>query len=171
MSIMNNSNTNDSLKIPVWWKRFLSFLIDILIVFVPLSLIIGNSTNGEIGAGSLGNAVGVIIAGGPLRSIFELASRPFFPDYHIFGLLLVITYYFYCLISELSTKTTLGKKIFNIKVLSKNNDTPTSSQIFMRFLCRMIPFDPFSFISKRPRGWHDKLSSTKVVEIINWQHM
>lgn len=44
----------------------------------------------------------------------------------------------------------------------KNGEKPSFSVIFKRTLCRLIPFDGFSFLGSR--GWHDSISDTYVVE-------
>jgi hypothetical protein len=54
--------------------------------------------------------------------------------------------------------------IFNNKVVSiVTGEKPKRWQIIVRFFCRMIPFDVFSFISVKPRGWHDSISKTMIV--------
>lgn len=58
-----------------------------------------------------------------------------------------------------------GKLIMGgIVVDSKSMSTPKFSNFVVRNLCRLIPLDILSFISKRPEGWHDKISRTIVVE-------
>jgi len=56
---------------------------------------------------------------------------------------------------------TPGKFILGTMVLTDDNTRPTIKTVFIRTLCRFIPFEPFSFFGER--GWHDKISDTKVV--------
>ncbi|MFT6808347.1 MAG: hypothetical protein ACJA01_001571 [Saprospiraceae bacterium] len=38
------------------------------------------------------------------------------------------------------------------------------STVFKRSLCRLIPFEIFSFLGEPLMDWHDKISGTKVIE-------
>lgn len=67
-------------------------------------------------------------------------------------------YYFF---SELLFGKTLGKLITKSTVVSETGEKPTMNQIVIRSLCRLIPFDNFSFLLGE-RGWHDKFSKTEV---------
>ena len=68
----------------------------------------------------------------------------------------IFLYYF---TSELLFGQTIGKIPDNSFVYYKGNRLKA---IFIRTLCRFIPFEPFSFLFSK-KGWHDKLSNTSVV--------
>jgi len=60
---------------------------------------------------------------------------------------------------------TLGKMLTGTKVILKNNKRPGIHLIILRTFLRFIPLDPlFYFFSRNPRGLHDKLSGTYVVD-------
>ena len=76
---------------------------------------------------------------------------------HIFELLYefiicLILYYTY---SEALFGRTLGKALTNTILLRRDK---TFYRVVIRTLSRLIPFEPFSFLSKSGRGWHDRLS-------------
>lgn len=79
----------------------------------------------------------------------------------------LITYSFYTIfyftLESLSQKT-IGKLITNTKVVLENGEKPSPETIIIRSLSRMIPFDAFSFLGAIPRGWHDTISKTYVVD-------
>lgn len=82
-------------------------------------------------------------------------------DMIITGLIFSIFY----LIFESTTQKTLGKYITQTKVVLENGEKPDVNTIAIRSICRIIPFDPLSYLGKPPRGWHDTISKTYVVDI------
>ncbi len=60
---------------------------------------------------------------------------------------------------------TPGKWITKTKVVKIDGTPLTFAAILLRTLCRIIPFEPFSFLfgGGYPRGWHDSLTGTAVV--------
>jgi len=77
------------------------------------------------------------------------------------GLPIWFAYYFF---SEAATSRTLGKLITGTKVVDENGGLPTIGQVFGRTLCRLIPFEVFSFFGSSARGWHDSIPKTYVVK-------
>ncbi|MEP0386823.1 MAG: RDD family protein [Dokdonia sp.] len=75
------------------------------------------------------------------------------------SLTLQFLYYF---ILEYVFKTTVGKTLTQTKVVGQ--DGSKTNNIFLRTLCRIIPFEPFSFLFG-PKGWHDHFSETNVIDI------
>ena len=69
------------------------------------------------------------------------------------------------MILEGLTQRTIGKLITRTKVVMENGEKPSSEAIIIRSLCRMIPFDAFSFLGDPSRGWHDTISKTYVVDV------
>lgn len=76
----------------------------------------------------------------------------------------VIFIIFYSILESISQRT-IGKLITQTKVVLENGEKPPLETIIIRSLCRIIPFEPFSFLGNIPRGWHDTLSKTYVVDI------
>ncbi len=71
---------------------------------------------------------------------------------------------FYTILESLSQKT-IGKLVTNTKVVLENGEKPPLHVIIIRSLCRLIPFDAFSFLGDIPKGWHDTMSKTFVVDV------
>jgi uncharacterized RDD family membrane protein YckC len=76
----------------------------------------------------------------------------------ILGSLIVICYYVFF---ESIWARTPGKLIFGTVVVNDAGGKPSLGQVITRTLCRFIPFEAFSFFGER--GWHDRLSNTRVV--------
>jgi uncharacterized RDD family membrane protein YckC len=76
-------------------------------------------------------------------------------------LIFVVISIFYYSFTEGLFGRSLGKFITGTVVVDENGEKPSFSVIFKRTLCRLIPFDGFSFLGSR--GWHDSISDTFVV--------
>ncbi len=64
---------------------------------------------------------------------------------------------------EIFFARTVGKFITQTIVVDENGEKPNHETIMVRTLCRLIPFEIFSFIGMPARGWHDSISKTYVV--------
>ena len=73
----------------------------------------------------------------------------------------LLLFYF---ISEAIWQRTPGKLITGTKVIASDGTKPTLGAIAIRTLVRFVPFDAFSFLGDRVRGWHDKWSGTYVIK-------
>jgi len=78
-------------------------------------------------------------------------------------LILFATFFGYYYIMEASFQKTVAKFITKTKVVTNNGSKPSKSDILIRTLCRLIPFDRVSFLFTR-NGIHDRLSGTRVVK-------
>ena len=58
---------------------------------------------------------------------------------------------------------TVAKLITRTRVVSENGRRPSFFQVLGRTACRLIPFEPFSFLGGDAIGWHDKLPRTRVI--------
>jgi uncharacterized RDD family membrane protein YckC len=70
---------------------------------------------------------------------------------------------FYYNVFEIVVARTIGKYVTQTIVVDKNGEKPNSDTILVRSLCRLIPFNAFSFLGISGRGWHDTISKTYVV--------
>ncbi|AWK04132.1 RDD family protein [Flavobacterium crocinum] len=70
----------------------------------------------------------------------------------------------YYLIFESLFPRTIGKIVTGSIVVNENGIKPNFEMVCLRTVCRLIPFDVFSFLGKSGRFWHDSLSKTYVVE-------
>src|SRR5690606_773076 len=71
-------------------------------------------------------------------------------------------YVLYHLVFEYAFGRTPGKFITGTKVIDSAGKKPDFKTLFIRNLCRLIPFDALSFLVSE-RGWHDSISMTYVV--------
>jgi uncharacterized RDD family membrane protein YckC len=123
------------------WQRFFNFVIDYL-CFVGLAFIIGFV---------------VAVAGGDaglqlMRSIPDL----------VFGVALMAVYY---IVLEGVFGRTLGKIVTGTRVVGVDGRRPSLPKIIGRSLLRFIPFEALTFFGPNGRGWHDRLSGTRVIKV------
>lgn len=79
--------------------------------------------------------------------------------------ILLLTPFLYYFLLESIFGTSVGKAIVGTKVVKyKDGSKPDLVAILKRTLGRYIPFDPLSYISNKPVGWHDAVSGTVVVK-------
>ena len=74
-------------------------------------------------------------------------------------------YAFFMGVTEaLSKGKTLGKVFTGTRAVNPDGTSVSVKKAFLRGLCRMVPFEPFSaFGGSWPRPWHDKWTNTYVV--------
>lgn len=122
-------------------KRFGNYFIDrIVIKFVNSGLTIGAAV-----------------------SISE--EDPFGNLWTIFGLYFSLHFLYYFLLEYYLKGKTLGKSITKTRAVNQYGETPTAETILLRTLCRLIPFEAFSyFANDKPIGWHDRFSKTMVID-------
>jgi uncharacterized RDD family membrane protein YckC len=108
----------------------------------------------------------IIVVGVYLGIMFLVALiDPFAPIFYDQNLqyatstIISLGYYFIC---EMYMGRTLGKFATNTVVINKYAEKPTTSEMAIRTLSRVIPFEAFSCLGER--GWHDKWSETYVVK-------
>jgi len=76
------------------------------------------------------------------------------------GLVVLLLYYN---VFEIFFGTTIGKLMTKTVVVDEYGEKPAANAILIRSLCRLIPFEVFSFFGTPCIGWHDSLSKTYVV--------
>jgi len=82
------------------------------------------------------------------------------PRYAI-GAAVLLTYYIGL---EGLTGRTVGKWVTGTRVVNVEGTRASFGRILGRSLARLIPFEAFSFLGRRARGWHDSLPGTYVVK-------
>lgn len=127
-------------------KRFVNYLIDFIVNYI-IAIILG------IIFGLLA-AAGVE---GPLEWYLSLGVV----SNLLVSIFLFISYYF---IMEVTTQRTVGKLITGSVVVMEDGTEPPANVLMLRTLCRLIPFEPFSFFGSEARGWHDTMTETYVVD-------
>jgi len=75
-----------------------------------------------------------------------------------------LIFFLYYFVMELTIGKTIGKALTKTRVVMITGEKPNAGAIFIRTVCRFIPFEPFSFLGASNSGWHDKFSKTMVIE-------
>lgn len=128
-------------------KRFFNYLIDIMfyyMIMISIGIVWG----------------GVLLVTGSTYD--ESSSESFI--WNIVGIGGLLAYY---ITFESMFGKTIGKMVTNTKVVMMDGTKPTLQKIVFRSLARIIPFEAFSLLSPNPRGWHDTLSDTIVIDDIS----
>ncbi len=118
--------------------RFLNFIIDSIAIFI-IAILLGLSfdlvynTNDEF--------------------ILFIVTITVFSTSFLF-------YYIFC---EYKFQQTVGKALTKTKVIHQNYEKPKLSDVFIRTILRLIPFDHLSFLFVK-NGLHDRLSNTYVIK-------
>lgn len=125
-------------------QRFLTMIIDI-VGYIIFSVIVGF-------------IIGLVLV---LTDSNELIANI---NEHLLGFIIISIYY---ITQEFIFGRTMGKFITKTKVTTLDGKKPSFKVIFIRTLCRFIPFEAFSFFggNGKPRGWHDRISNSKVVSL------
>ncbi len=129
------------------WQRFVHWIIDLLIIALIIIPII-------INAGYWISKNNLLTEGSGVEFFFRSRWSLY--------LIILIAFFIYFPVSEILFGATPGKFLTESRVVNSKAKSPDSSTIFLRTLCRNIPFNAFSFLGKR--GWHDSLSETYVVK-------
>lgn len=107
------------------WRRGLATLIDISPAVIAIYLLYGDSLRAFVTSVSASGSETVVQDPAQLAEIEKIR------------LLLVVIYGAWCTVLELLGHTTLGKRIFNCRVLSADGTAPTGRQILIRNLLRV----------------------------------
>jgi|CXWJ01.1.fsa_nt_gi uncharacterized RDD family membrane protein YckC len=135
-SLVNENQPDPLTNLATGWQRFANYLIDMVAYFILIII--------------------VFFVLGFLEIITEEPGTAF--TYLIVYSILFLYYFLF----EGSNGKTLGKLITKTKVVSTNGMPIDKATAAKRTLCRLIPFDAFSFLGKN--GWHDSISNTLVVK-------
>lgn len=121
-------------------KRLLNYIIDYIAMYVLLFIL------GFIG-GSLS-----LVSNSPEEAnmILGFVFLLFFPAYYV--------------LMEHYTGKTIGKYLTKTRVVDMDGNKPTLGKATLRTLCRIIPFEAFSFLGSPCVGWHDSITKTRVID-------
>lgn len=129
------------------WQRLGNYLVDVIVHYIiifSLSIIVA------ILASLAGNDSILIW----MQNMSDL-------DSYIIYFAVMLPYYVFL---ESYTSRTIAKYLTKTMVVMKDGSKPDLGTAFKRTLCRIIPFDPLSFLGNSGRGWHDSISDTYVVK-------
>jgi hypothetical protein len=127
------------------WKRFANYMVDIVFIYFIIF-----------------NYLDVVRYWSFLKRNGYMDSYGYIPV-----LLPLISLMFYYFILEGIFNTTAGKCATNTVVVNSSGEVPSVGQRLGRTLCRLIPFEAFSFLGTNARGWHDTITDTYVVASTN----
>ncbi|OAV44814.1 RDD family protein [Lewinella sp. 4G2] len=98
---------------------------------------------------------------------FLSAEALIFIDSHLPGLIYLLLYFLYYVISEsLLSGRSLGKLITKTRAVRLDGSKISFTQVLKRSLCRLIPLELLSYFGdERPIGLHDRYSQTLVIEV------
>lgn len=85
----------------------------------------------------------------------------------IVGIVVILIYY--GLTEGLLKGKSIGKYLTKTRTVTINNKVADMSTILLRSLCRVVPFEAFSFLGGREGGWHDHWSKTRVIQDEHWE--
>ena len=119
-------------------KRFANYLIDFA------------------GCYAFGYSIGFVLGATDNGALIDGMNETFL------GILILITYYTFF---ESIWHRTPAKWLTRTKVVMHDGSVPSFGNILGRSCARLIPFEALSFLGgARPRGWHDRISGTSVIE-------
>lgn len=129
------------------WVRFANLVLDSIFLYI-IQLIFGFF-------------VGLTLAFSAPSLISTISEHEMLFSYS-FAFILGMLYF---TIFEGFTGRTPAKYLTQTKVVTADGSEPSFGTIFVRSLCRFIPFDAVSFVFAGVGcGWHDRLSETAVIK-------
>ncbi len=137
-------------------KRFANYILD-MIGYYTLALIFGLVLGG------------ILVATNPESSFFDDSDPSVSASLweSLLGIVLILVYY--TGFEYLFKGKTLGKFITKTRAVTEDNQKMSLKTTFIRTLCRLVPFEAFSFFRDKPGGWHDDWSKTIVIDDKDWQ--
>ncbi|MBC8109589.1 MAG: RDD family protein [Verrucomicrobia bacterium] len=147
-SLSRQELLRDYLTPALWWKRLLNMLIDLAFFYVSI-----------LGIGLLLGIL-LVFAGVNVEEWEESITENPILDRVITSLFFVL---YYCLFEYFFGKS-FGKILTKTRVLMEDGSKPPFKNLVGRSFARLIPFNVFSFLSEYPRGWHDSMSGTMVID-------
>lgn len=119
----------------------------------------------ELNQASLGARFGDLIVDGIIINIIQyVLGLGLGGDIAMAILLNLVVYFGYYIAFESTSGQTIGKMLTGTIVVDENGNKIDAGKAALRTLCRIIPFEPFSFFRSSNLGWHDTLSRTTVVK-------
>ncbi len=140
-AVIHQSTLSQEMVLVSGWRRLGTYLVDVVCSYVVIIIVV---TALVLGLGESGTQLLEGLAG------------------NFLGILVMVVYY---IGFELAFSRTPGKFVQGTVVVDENGNKPTAGQIVGRSFARLIPFEPFSCIGDRSRGWHDSMSKTYVVRV------
>ena len=128
-------------------QRFANYIIDVIIIYILIIIVTFVVTI-------------VSIALDSTEIIERLKNIGTLETYLIFFSIMIPYYTLF----EAKSSRTIGKFISKTMVIMEDGSKPDLGTSLKRTLCRIIPFEIFSFLSSDGRGWHDTIPNIYVVK-------
>lgn len=119
-------------------KRFGNYLIDMIVLWI------------------IGAIIQYIIIGPMNVNVKDIGT-----NLGLFMIQILVMVLYFTVFESYNGKT-IGKMITGTRVLNIDFTKPSAETILKRSLCRIIPFEPFSYLGST-NGWHDSIMETTVV--------
>lgn len=113
----------------------------------------GNFIVDNIGLSIVGNIIAIVILGES-----EVAASD---EVLMTNFTFILVYLAVLIIFENAFGKSPGKFLTRTHVVTEDGSRPSFMNIVGRNLCRLIPFEPLSFLFNA--NWHDRISKTRVV--------
>ncbi|TXF91396.1 RDD family protein [Neolewinella aurantiaca] len=81
---------------------------------------------------------------------------------YLFGAFIALVYY--PLTEGLLGGKSIGKLLTGTRAVRQDGTKVDMQDVFLRTLSRVVPFEAWSFLGSKDRGWHDEWTKTKVVD-------
>jgi len=127
-------------------QRFANYVIDYICQIVIM-----------LGVVFLISIISILLGYDDLIAGIESMNRV---EEYALGAVIVLIYYN---VFEIFFSRTIGKFITKTIVVNEFGEKPDVNEILVRTVCRIIPFEAFSFLGDLGKGWHDSISKTYVV--------
>ncbi len=126
-------------------KRFLNYLLDLvfIVIFILVFYFI----------------LGIILALVAPSTLSDMEEGNKLLQYLVSFIVSMIYYTSF----EAITGRSIAKYVTKTKVVTEIGEKPNFKMIVIRSFCRFIPLEAFSFFFNDGSGWHDTISSTKVI--------
>ena len=144
---MNNDNlidSNFSIKIDLrrasGGQRFVNYLIDFAISSAALA------------------GISILLDG----YVLNILNSESWLVQHLVGASFAVIYY--SLLESILNGKSIGKFLTGTRAVQIDGQPLTANKALIRSLCRIVPFEAFSFLGNDASGWHDKWSDTLVID-------
>ncbi len=107
--------------------------------------------------------LGLFILFGKLVASYGIPSWIEIGKEYDLSLTLLVTFLLYYLFFEGVFKITIGKLITRTKIIGLDGNKISFYNALTRTLCRLIPLEPFSYLSNKEFGWHDSITNTRII--------
>jgi len=81
----------------------------------------------------------------------------------------ISTLLYYTVFEAVTNGKSLGKYITKTRAVKEDASPIGFSGAVLRSLCRIIPFEAFSYLGNDAIGWHDEFSGTLVIKDARWK--